>query len=127
MQTTQKQQAHTTKSLKSISLPIEGMECAACAVRIEKQLMKRDGVATASVNLANQKASIQYNPNQINIDGLVKSVEKGRGFSVPYTSTPTESQELQSHGSYTELFRKFLFAAVLTLPVFVISMAHGGT
>ena len=38
-----------------LELPIEGMTCASCAVRIEKKLNKLDGVR-ASVNLATARA-----------------------------------------------------------------------
>ncbi|MBX2818212.1 MAG: heavy metal translocating P-type ATPase [Rhodothermaceae bacterium] len=121
MESTKALKAHTNKKLKDISFLVEGMECAACAVRIEKQLMKRDGVNTASVNLANHKASIRYNPDQISIEGLISSIEK-TGFSVP---NPSQEQDLPSDDVYSTLFRRFLFAAILTLPVFIISMAHG--
>ena len=124
MASTKEQQAPDNVHLQDISFPVEGMECAACAVRIEKQLLKRDGVAVASVNLANQKASIRYDPDQISIDGLISSIEK-TGFSVPDTSTQPEHQEARARDTYSVLFRRFLFAAVFTLPVFIISMAHG--
>jgi len=45
--------------LKQIELPIEGMTCAACATRIEKNLNKLSGVQ-AVVNFANEKAHVNY-------------------------------------------------------------------
>ena len=45
--------------LKQIDLPIEGMTCAACAARIEKNLNKLPGVR-AAVNFANEKARIEF-------------------------------------------------------------------
>ena len=106
MASTQEQHSHDNVNLKDISFPVEGMECAACAVRIEKQLMKREGVSTASVNLANRKASVRYNPNQINIEGLIASIER-TGFSVPKLEHPSE-YEAQSRDAYSTLFRRFL-------------------
>ena len=127
MESTKEQYGHNTENLQVVSFPVEGMECAACAVRIEKQLLKREGVATASVNLANHKAAITYDPDQIDLAGLVSSIEK-TGFSVPSptpSSTLDADAEKRSSEAYSLLFRRFLFAALLTLPVFVISMAHG--
>ena len=121
MKSTKELKEHINKNVKDVSFLVEGMECAACAVRIEKQLMKRDGVNAASVNLANHKASIRYNPDQISIEGLIASIEK-TGFSVP---TPSQEQDLSGDEAYSTLFRRFLFAAIFTLPVFIISMAHG--
>ena len=45
-----------------VDLPIEGMTCGACAARIERGLSRLDGVATASVNLAAERATVVYDP-----------------------------------------------------------------
>jgi Cu+-exporting ATPase len=42
----------------TIQLHIEGMSCASCVGRIEKALHQLDGVSSASVNLANETASV---------------------------------------------------------------------
>lgn len=67
-------------NLKQIELPIEGMTCAACAARIEKNLNKLPGVH-AVVNLANEKARIKFDDTQTKPDNLVRSIEKA-GFHV---------------------------------------------
>jgi Cu+-exporting ATPase len=43
-----------------VSLTISGMSCAACAAKIEKKLNKLEGVAQAAVNLAAEKAVVDY-------------------------------------------------------------------
>jgi len=45
-----------------VDLPIEGMTCGACAARIERGLNRLDGVASASVNLAAERATVVYDP-----------------------------------------------------------------
>src|SRR5918994_2288747 len=45
-----------------VDLPIEGMTCGACAARIERGLNRIDGVASASVNLAAERATVVYDP-----------------------------------------------------------------
>lgn len=60
---------------KQTTLQITGMTCAACATRIEKGLNKIDGVETATVNLAMEKATIQYNPEQISVEALEKKIK----------------------------------------------------
>ncbi|MEM8484356.1 MAG: heavy metal translocating P-type ATPase [Bacteroidota bacterium] len=69
-----------------IVLPVAGMECAACAVRIEKQLSKRPDVFFAQVNLANNQARVAYNSLHASLQDLVDTVEK-TGFSIPHTVT----------------------------------------
>lgn len=55
-----------TKSTEErASLSIRGMTCAACANRIEKGLAKLPGVSDANVNFAMEKASVRFDPAQI--------------------------------------------------------------
>jgi YHS domain-containing protein len=49
-------------SMKSVSMGITGMHCASCAANTEKALGKLDGVQSASVNIASESASVQYDP-----------------------------------------------------------------
>ena len=46
----------------NLELGVTGMTCAACVTRVEKALTKVPGVLKASVNLATERASIQYIP-----------------------------------------------------------------
>ena len=47
---------------RTVDLPIDGMTCGACAARIERGLSRLEGVATASVNLAAERATVTYDP-----------------------------------------------------------------
>ena len=67
-------------TLKQIELPIEGMTCAACAARIEKNLNKLPGVH-AAVNFANEKARVEFDTAQAKPEDLIRSVENA-GFHV---------------------------------------------
>ncbi len=51
---------------KRLVLNIGGMSCINCARSIEKALKKLDGVTQATVNLAAEKALIDYNPDTLN-------------------------------------------------------------
>lgn len=79
-----------SSTLKKIELPIEGMTCAACAARIEKNLNKLAGVQ-AVVNFANEKAHVNYDENQIKTDALIIAIEKS-GFHIA-----PQSVQLQLH------------------------------
>ncbi|MED4779584.1 heavy metal translocating P-type ATPase [Brevibacillus choshinensis] len=61
---------------KQINLQITGMTCAACAIRIEKGLNKLEGVATANVNFAMEKASVTYDPAKVDVQRLEESIKK---------------------------------------------------
>ena len=64
-----------------IELPIAGMTCAACSTRLEKNLNRLDGV-TANVNLAVEKARVEFDPAAATPAAIVEQVKK-TGFSVP--------------------------------------------
>ncbi|WP_404321516.1 heavy metal translocating P-type ATPase [Cytobacillus firmus] len=64
----------SSAALKEVKLPISGMTCAACATRIEKGLNKMEGVESANVNLALEKASILYNPEVTEVANFEKKV-----------------------------------------------------
>src|SRR5687768_750361 len=71
--------------LRQIELPIEGMTCAACASRIEKNLNKLPGVR-AAVNFANERARVEFDASTAQPEDLVHSIEKA-GFQVAPQST----------------------------------------
>ncbi|MCL4288827.1 MAG: cadmium-translocating P-type ATPase [Thermoleophilia bacterium] len=95
-------------------LEIEGMTCAACAARIEKRLNRLEGVE-ASVNYATARASVRYDPVSVTLDDLVGAVEAtGYGASLPGTNEDGDPA--------VALRPRLLAAAVLTVPVAVVSM-----
>ncbi|TXM64847.1 heavy metal-associated domain-containing protein, partial [Methylobacterium sp. WL120] len=51
-------EAHATEAVRTVALPVLGMTCASCAGRIEAALRAVPGVASASVNLATERASV---------------------------------------------------------------------
>src|SRR5947199_1917925 len=51
-----------TGKTASLTIPIEGMSCASCVAKIERGLAAVQGVKTASVNLATEKATVEYRP-----------------------------------------------------------------
>lgn len=62
--------------LDRISLGIGGMTCAACAARIENRLRAVPGVAQATVNLATEKAVVEYDPSVVAPTELIGQVEE---------------------------------------------------
>ena len=60
----------------SVTMPIGGMTCAACAQRIEKALKKTDGVLHASVNFATEKATVEYDSSVTRLSGIKQVIEK---------------------------------------------------
>lgn len=58
------------------SFNIKGMDCASCAVIIEKKLKKLDGVNSVNVNFATEKASVDFDDNKVSVDEMNKEIGK---------------------------------------------------
>ncbi len=71
----------TTPHRQVIELPIAGMTCAACSTRLEKNLNRLEGVS-ASVNLAAERARVEFDPDTSSAEAVVAQIGK-TGFSVP--------------------------------------------
>lgn len=66
---------------QQLQLLITGMTCATCSKRVEKALKKVPGVLETHVNLANEQATISYDPTQTTPTELQNTVEKA-GYGV---------------------------------------------
>ncbi|MCW3061715.1 MAG: copper-(or silver)-translocating P-type ATPase, partial [Capsulimonas sp.] len=101
------------------TLDIQGMHCASCVGRIERMLGKVPGVEHADVNLATNRARVTYDPGQATMDAMVAAVEKaGFGASPAAAAKPRVDEKPTRDDALINL----IAAAVLTLPVLVLSM-----
>jgi P-type Cu+ transporter len=66
---------------QTVDLPITGMTCANCVRTVERTLNKTDGVVEANVNFATERASVSYDPAQVDVNKLVERVS-GAGYGV---------------------------------------------
>ena len=99
-----------------LDLPIEGMTCASCAVRVEKGLAAVPGVATASVNYATVRATVRFDANVVGPPILAQKVG-----ALGYRVADAERGDPEPDESRYVLSR-LVPAAVLTLPLLVVSM-----
>ena len=99
-----------------IELPIEGMTCASCAVRVERRLNKLDGVV-ASVNYATERATVEYEP-VVEVERLVEAVEAA-GYAA---ALPADEPDPAEDDPTAALRLRLLLSAALSLPVLVIAM-----
>ncbi len=68
--------AGTLASIDSIDIPIQGMTCASCVGRVEKAIRAVDGVTAASVNLATERAHVEFAPSQANPAAVADAIRK---------------------------------------------------
>lgn len=67
--------------LQHITLPITGMTCANCVATVERNLKKLDGVDQVTVNLATERASLAYDPAQLDQRAILQRVQRA-GYGV---------------------------------------------
>lgn len=108
---------------EKIEMPIEGMTCAACAKANEKALEKLDGVIKVNVNLATDKATINYIPGEAHKRDFIEAVRK-TGYSVPddwLSEGETEKKDKVEMDveKVKESKKKALLAWGLTIPIIV--------
>ncbi|QED49371.1 heavy metal translocating P-type ATPase [Cytobacillus dafuensis] len=105
-------------------LALTGMTCAACATRIEKGLNKMDGVLQATVNLALEKASIEYNPAVVSTKDMIQKIEKlGYGATVKTEDNEKETVDQRMKEIETQQ-GKFIFSAILSIPLLWAMAGH---
>ena len=72
-----------------LTLPVEGMTCAACAGRVERGLARTEGVQSATVNFATGEAAVTFDPDALGPRQLAEAVEStGYGIRVDTIRVP---------------------------------------
>jgi P-type Cu+ transporter len=121
--------------IETLTLPVEGMTCASCVLRVEKTLKKIDGVESANVNLATEAVSLSFDPGKTSLDALAKVVDVA-GYKLVIPNKPSESsfgferkkllegntEISRQDKSYRQLKREFIFSLSLAIPIMLISM-----
>ncbi|NTW82336.1 MAG: heavy metal translocating P-type ATPase [Chlorobiaceae bacterium] len=114
---------------------VKGMHCASCAAIITKKLSKVEGIRQVDVNLATEKASIEFEGEPLSVDALNGIIEK-YGYSIIaehpesdacplFPSAPAGDVSLIKEEKQRELdeqLAKVHFAFPLALLVFLLMM-----
>ncbi len=112
---------------KKISFPVEGMTCASCVARVEKAILKFDGVTNVNVNLATEKVTMQFEPSKLDLNKLAEKIED-IGYKLDLSSynikdkINKDSPSLSKDQHLIELQNDLIFAVSLTIPILFINM-----
>jgi heavy metal translocating P-type ATPase len=119
--------APTSGHSDTIVFDVDGMTCAACALRIERVLGKQDGVTSAIVNYAGHEAKVVAAPG-IDVPSLEAAVARiGYGISpvLPDEERTSPVERYSAEARYQA--RNVLAAAALAIPVFLLAMLGADT
>ena len=106
-----------------VEFRLTDMHCAACAGRIEKGLAAVKGVKTVAVNLANERAAVEYDPGQVGISDLLAAVRRaGYGAETIEEESEDRERELRDR-EIGRLRRTVIVSSALSLPLVLAMVA----
>jgi Cu+-exporting ATPase len=117
---------------QSATFTVTGMTCATCALRIEKGLKNVTGVSQASVNLATEKATVEYAPGMIE-DGQFEKLIRDLGYDAVIEASQdtdaglvSDSEDKEKELRQREIRKlrfRFIISAALSCPLLVAMFA----
>ena len=102
-------------------LNITGMSCAACSARIEKKLSRMEGVKTAGVNLTTEKATVEYDPTEVQVSDLVGTV-KSLGYGAEEEKEQSGDREREAREKEVGGLKYSLIASVILSSPLLLGM-----
>ena len=107
-------------------LPITGMTCANCALTIERVLKRLDGVVSAGVNLASERASVEYLPGVVSLKAIQQAI-RDAGYDVVVPGEGEAAEDVERAAREAEIrdqTRKFWIGVAFSVPLLLLSMAR---
>ena len=112
-----------------IRLLVSQMHCASCVTKIESALKSTPGVISAAANLGTSAADIDYDPQKVDF-GAIRSAIESSGHKIleprpqdvkAAVEAGADPEQIGREQEYVTLMRKFWFAAIVSVPVMVLS------
>jgi len=101
---------------ETTELQLTGMTCVACAARIEKVLNRMPEVS-ATVNFATEKARIEFDRQNTDLEALIAAVKRAGFDAHPVRDFAAEKQERAA--AYRQQRNQFIISLLLTAPLLV--------
>ena len=111
-----------------VMLALTGMTCASCSAVIEKTLQKVPGVTSATVNLAIETGTVDFDPNIVGPDELISAVKNagyGATLKVETLGVTASGEDEQRAAQQKHADRQrnlFIFSLVFSIPLLIIAM-----
>ena len=102
------------------TIKIGGMNCAACAASVENAVGKVRGVKMVSVNLAAEKAVVEYDARQIGLSDIAGAIREA-GF-IPINDSGADEDRIRKQKEIRVLTIRLVVSAICVIR-FYIAMA----
>ncbi|MDR0450753.1 MAG: heavy metal translocating P-type ATPase [Treponema sp.] len=110
--------------MQSETVRVGGMTCAACAARVEKAIARLEGVESAAVNLATEKATVVYNSAVVRVSAIREAIEKAGYQALEISKDRAADEDRRRKEKEIKTLRsKFIVAVSFALPLLYIAMA----
>ncbi len=109
-------------STVKMDFAVEGMTCAACVGAVERALKGLYGVIDVTVNLAAEKATVEYIPTIVGFEDFRKVVAEAGYTALQITEEFVDREREQREREFQALKRQFIVSAVLAAPIIIGSM-----
>ncbi|MBU2638630.1 MAG: cadmium-translocating P-type ATPase [Nanoarchaeota archaeon] len=111
------------KGIEEVTFDITGMESEHCAGIVSNALKDVNGVKEVKVNLAMQKAVVEYSPLKVKFAGMIKAVGNA-GYGAKREEKADTAKELRE-AEIKSFKNKTIFAMVFSIPLLYIAMGMG--
>ncbi|MGQ9599757.1 MAG: heavy metal translocating P-type ATPase [Anaerolineae bacterium] len=109
-----------------VELPVRGMTCANCALTVERTLKRLEGVVSVHVNLATERAHVEYLPGVVSLAAIQQAI-RDVGYEVLVAGEGEVTEDVERAAREAEIrtqTRKFWVGLALALPLFLLSMGR---
>lgn len=108
---------NTPQNHNKAELKITGMSCAACSAKIERRLGKMEGISAAAVNLATEKAAVEFDPAIVKVSDII-NVIGNLGYQAEKVEDVSQDKEKAQRGKEIRKLRtELITSAVLSSPL----------
>lgn len=108
--------------ISRIDFAVKGMTCAACVGAVERALKGLEGVLNVTVNLASEKASVEYVPSIVSFTDFKRVVAEAGYTAEEITEEYIDKERELREREFRVLKRTFIISAILTAPVIIGSI-----
>jgi P-type Cu+ transporter len=116
----EKQHSNSNKTATA-RFAIEGMDCQACANRIEKILRRQQGIIAADVNFASDELQTCFDNSILTTNEIVQMVAKTGFKAIPASSTGIQTLADTQSGEHTGISWRLALIWLIAMP-FIIGM-----
>ena len=112
---------------KKIVIPVTGMTCASCVSHVEKALKELTGVISVNVNLATEKAMVEYDAARVSVADFRRAVD-GAGYGIievsPEATAETDVVTEAHQREARNLRRKLIFAGIIGAYMLLVAISE---